>query len=86
MLRNLLEGEGKGKTTVEKASREVSKLIIAKWFHDTVYHKSIDSIQKMVRKVYTVYMEGKQRQTQKRFDSPGYKKFVELYIKKERTV
>ena len=67
---------------MEKASREVSKLIIAKWFHDTVYHKSMDSIQKMVKKVYTVYKEGKQRQTQQRFDSIGYNKFVELYEKR----
>ena len=81
VLRNLLEGEGKGKATVNMASREVSKLIMAKWFHDNVYHKSVDSIQKMVMKVYSVYMEGKQRQVQKRFESPGYKKFVDLYDK-----
>ena len=48
VLKNLLEGEGKGKTTVNMASREVTKLIMAKWFHDNVYHKSIDTIQKMV--------------------------------------
>ena len=33
VLRNLLEGEGKGKTTVNMATREVSEIIIAKWFH-----------------------------------------------------
>ena len=36
VLRNMLEGEGKGKTTANMASREVAKLIIAKWFHDNV--------------------------------------------------
>jgi hypothetical protein len=79
VLRNMLEGEGKGKTTANMASREVAKLIIAKWFHDNVYYKSLDSIQKKVMKVYTVYMEGKQRQVQKRFESEGYKKFLALY-------
>ena len=29
-LRNMLEGEGKGKTTITMASREVGKMIIAK--------------------------------------------------------
>ena len=61
------------------AVREVAKQIIAKWFHDNVYYKSVDSIQKKVMKVYTVYMEGKQRQVQKRFESDGYKKFLALY-------
>ena len=82
VLKNLLEGEGKGKTTVNMASREVTKLIMAKWFHDNVYHKSIDTIQKMVMKVYNVYMEGNQRPTHKRFESEGYNKFVDLYEKR----
>ena len=84
VLRNLLEGEGKGKTTVNMASREVGKMIIAKWFHDNVYHKSVNQIQRMIMKVYNVYMEGKQRQMQQRFDSEGYKKFVDLYENRKK--
>ena len=57
--------------------------MIAKWFHDNVYHKSIDSIQKMIEKVYNVYMKGKKRQKGGRFDSEGYKKFLELYEKRK---
>ena len=83
VLKNMLEVEGKGIITAKEAAREVAKLVIAKWFHDNVYHKSIDSIQKMIEKVYNVYMEGKKRQKGGRFDSEGYKKLLELYEKRK---
>ena len=36
MLRSLLEGKGQGRgVTVDLAAREVSKEILAKWFHTT---------------------------------------------------
>ena len=48
--------------TVNMVTREIAKPIMLKWFHDNVYNKSIDYIQKTVMKVYTVYVEGKKRQ------------------------
>ena len=85
MLRNLLEGKGRGRgVTVDSAVREVSKEIVAKWFHDNVYHKSLDSIVKMVRNVHSTYIEGKRRLGQGKLESEAYKQLVELYKKKRQ--
>ena len=85
MLRSLLEGKGQGRgVTVDLAAREVSKEILAKWFHDNVYHKSLDAIFKMVRKVHSTYIEGKRRLRQGKLESPAYKQLVELYEKKRQ--
>ena len=70
MLRNLLEGKGQGRgVTVDVAVREVSKEVLAKWFHDTVYHKSLNTICKMVGKVHSTYIEGKRRLGQGKLES-----------------
>ena len=82
VLRNILEVEGRGITTSEAAIREVGKQILAKWFHDNVYHKSLNSICKMVAKVHSTYVEGKRRLGQGRLNSKAYELFVELYQKK----
>ena len=86
VLRYTLEVEGKGKpwVTTEKAVREVGKEVLAKYFHDNVYHKSLNTICKMIRKVYDTYTEGKHRQAQGRLNSDGYKQFEELYRKKHK--
>ena len=65
VLRNLLEGGGRG-VPIDMAAREVSKQILSKWFHENVYHKSIDSIKKMAKNVYNVYTNGKYMQKQER--------------------
>ena len=85
MLRNLLEGKGQGReVTVDVAVREVSREILAKWFHDTVYHKSLNTICKMVGKVHSTYIEGKRRLGQGKLESEAYKQLVELYKKKRQ--
>ena len=88
MLRNLVElgvGRGKGRgATVDLAAREVAKKIVAKWFHDNVYHKSLDSITKMIKKLHTTYTQGKVRKALGRFERDAYQKFVELYQKKKQ--
>ena len=77
MLRSLLEGKGRGRgVTVDSAVREVAKQIVAKWFHDNVFHKSLDSIIKMIRK-------GKRRKLLGQLDSAPYKQLVELFKKKK---
>ena len=85
MSRNLLEGKGQGRgVTVDVAVREVSKEVLAKWFHDTVYHKSLNTICKMVGKVHSTYIEGKRRLGQGKLESEAYKQLVELYKKKRQ--
>ena len=83
MMRHLLENGGRGVTS-DMASREVAKQILAKWFHDTVYHKSLDSIQKMVKNLHTQYMTGKRNQSMGRLESEGYRLFIDLFEKKYR--
>lgn len=83
VLRYLLEGRGRG-VTVRMACLEVSKHLLAKYFHDNVYHKSLDSVSKMVFNVYKIYMDGKHRQAQGRLESEAYRLFVELYQKKKK--
>ena len=61
VLRYLLEGRGRG-VTVRMAYLEVSKHLLAKYFHDNVYHKSLDPVSKMVFNAYKIYMDGKHRQ------------------------
>ena len=84
LLRYTIEKEGKGRVTVDKAVRDVANQVVAKYFHDNVYHKSLFSVMKMIRKVYDTYMCGKHRQAQGRLDSDGYKQFEELYKKKNK--
>ena len=85
MLRSLLEGKGQGRgVTVDSAVREVAKQIVAKWFHDNVYHKSLDSIIKMIRKVHSTYIEGKRRKLLGQLNSGPYKQLVELFTKKRQ--
>ena len=77
MLRSLLEGKGQGRgVTVDLAVREVAKQIVAKWFHDNVYHKSLDSIVKMIRKVHSTYREGNRRRLDERFESEAHNKGI----------
>ena len=85
MLRNLLEGKGQGRgVTVDMACREVMKQVIAKWFHDTVYHKSELSVLKMMKNLHAQYTEGKRKQRQGRLSSKDYLKFVQLFEKKDQ--
>ena len=84
MMRHLLKGKGQGGqgVTVNMVCREVAKQVMAKWFHDTVYHKSILSVIKMVKNLHTQYTEGKHRQD--RPTSKQYLKFIELFEKKDK--
>ena len=68
----------------DDAVKEVTKQVYAKWFHDTVYHKSLKSICKMISKIHITYLEGRRRQRQERFDSVGYKELVDLYNKRRQ--
>ena len=82
LLRHLLEGKGRGRgVTVDIVCREVAKQVISKWFHDTVYYKSITTVLKMVKIVHTQYTVGKQRLA--RPTSDGFLKFVELFEMKD---
>ena len=87
MLRHLLEGTGQGRgVTVDMVCREVAKQVMAKWFHDTVYHKSIDSIIKSLKALHNTYIMGKKRQAGGRLDSKDYLNFVELFEKKDKLI
>ena len=76
-------GPGRG-STADLAAREVGKEVIAKWFHDNVYHKSLNVICKMVSKVHSTYIEGRRRQRQERYDSAGYKALLDLHSKRRQ--
>ena len=84
VLRYVLEQQGVGKVTVDIGAREVAKLVLAKWFHDSVYHKSMKSIMKMIKKLYDTYTVGKHRQAQGRLNSDSFKLFEELYRDKRK--
>ena len=57
VLRYLTEA----KFSHDVAVREVSKLVYAKWFHDTVYCISLQGIQKKLRKMWDEFRKGKKR-------------------------
>ena len=60
VLQSLTSG-GSAQTTHAKAVREVSKLIFAKWYHDTVFCLSVNAIAKRLTKVWMEFRESRKR-------------------------
>ena len=54
-----LMGGGKKNMEKERALREVAKEVEAKYYHDTIYCKSLATIIKELRTIWTSYSEGK---------------------------
>ena len=49
------------KVAHDKAVREVSKLLSAKWFHDTVYCIPVNGIKRTLENVWMTFREGRKR-------------------------
>ena len=49
------------KFTHDDAVNEVSKLVYAKWFHDTIYCLTLQGIRKKMKKLWDVFREGRKR-------------------------
>ena len=49
------------KVAHDKAVREVSKLLSAKWFHDTMYCIPVNGIKRTLENVWVTFREGRKR-------------------------
>ena len=73
-----LAGGGKKNLSVDKAIYEVTKEVEAKYYHDTVYCKSLRMITKDIQKMWTTYQEGKKVAKAGRLTLNKAKAYVEL--------
>ena len=60
VLQSLTAGGG-NKTSHKVAVREVGKLVLAKWYHDTVYCVPLNGIVRKVEKLWDIFREGRKR-------------------------
>ena len=60
------------------AIQEVSKLVYAKWYHDTVYCLNVRTIHRKIETLWKTFKEGKRRYLEKRTGAAvdNYKKIV----------
>ena len=58
VLRSLTAG-GKVQTKHKDAVREVAKLVISKWFHDSIFCLALDTVVNRIRKIWEIFCEGK---------------------------
>ena len=80
MLRGLLEGKGQGRgVNVDSAAREVAKQLVAKWFHDNVYYKSLNTVTKKIIKFHGICKAGKRKKLEGKLESSAYKQLVEVF-------
>ena len=69
--------------SVDKAIYEVAKEVEAKYYHDTVYCKSLRMITKDIQKMWTTYQEGKKVAKAGRLTLTKAKAYVELTTDKD---
>ena len=60
VLQSLTAG-GSAKTSHKDATREVAKLVYAKWYHDTVYCIALNGIVRKLDKMWDTFREGRKR-------------------------
>ena len=78
-----LSGGGKRNLAADKAIVEVSEEVEAKYYHDTVYCKSLSEITREMKKMWTIYQEGKKLAKAGRLTLIKAKEYVELTKKKD---
>ena len=55
VLQSLTAG-GKAQTRHEDAVREVAKLVISKWFHDSIFCLALDTVVDRIRKILDFFL------------------------------
>ena len=73
-----LSGGGKRNMLADQAMIEVAKEVEAKYYHDTVYCKSISMITKEIKKMWTTFQEGKRLAKAGRLTLTKAKDYVQL--------
>ena len=74
VLRHLTES----KLTHEEAVCEVSKLVYAKWFHDTVYCITLQGIRKKMTKIWKIFREGNKRYREGKTSGKAIEEYTKL--------
>ena len=74
VLRNLTEK----KFSHDVAIAEVSKLVYAKYFHDTVYCQSKSTIRRKMKKLWDTFKEGRKRWAAGRTDGKAIESYNQL--------
>ena len=74
VLRHLTEN----KLTHEEAVCEVSKLVYAKWFHDTVYCITLQGIRKKMTKIWKIFREGNKRYREGKTSGKAIEEYTKL--------
>ena len=78
-----LSSGGKKNMPIDQAIVEVSKEVEAKYYHDTVYCKSLSEINRKVRNLWTTFSEGKKVAKAGRMNLTKAKEYVELTKNKD---
>ena len=78
-----LSGGGKRNMPADKAIVEVAKEVEAKYYHDTVFCKSLSEITREIKKMWTMYQDGKKLAKAGRLTLTKAKAYVELTKEKD---
>ena len=80
----MLSGGGKKNLSRQQAVAEVSKEVESKYFHDTVFCKSLSTISKSVTTLYDNFTEGKRNAKRGRMNHDKAKAYVEMIKDKNK--